>query len=262
MNKYLIPVLGLAAVVATAIFAFGFAPGAYAATDSEHPPELEWAHHGILGTFDKAAVRRGLQVYREVCAGCHGLKYVAFRNLVEIGLTEDQVKAIAAEYDIGDGPDQDGEMFTRPGILSDYMPSPFANENAARSANGGALPPDLSLIVKARPGGEDYINAIISGFSDEPEGSELGDFMSYNRYFAGSQIAMAPPLYEDGVEYADGTAATVEQMAHDVTTFLAWSAEPTLDARKTLGLKVMIYLIILTIMMYFVNQRVWRKLKS
>ena len=216
-----------------------------------------WSFDGPFGTFDRAALQRGLQVYQEVCAGCHGLEYVAFRNLTEIGLSEDQAKAFAAEFEVQDGPNDEGDMFDRPARLSDYFLDPYPNANAARAANNGALPPDLSLIVKARPGFHDYIYSLLSGYQEAPEGMELAEGMAYNLYFPGQQTAMPEPIVDEGVEYADGTKATVEQQASDVVTFLMWAAEPTLEARKQLGFKVMIFLIILTGLFYLTKRRVW-----
>lgn len=232
-------------------------PGALAASDVADPKEINWNHGGAFGTFDRAAVQRGLQVYREVCSGCHGLKYIAFRNLLEIGLNEDQAKAIAAEYTVMDGPNNEGDMFERAGKLSDYMPSPFDNEKAARASNNGALPPDLSLIVKARAGAENYIYSLLTGYSDAPSGITVADGMSYNPYFPSHQIAMGPPIDDEVVDYIDGTKNSREQIAKDVVTFLAWAAEPTLEVRKKMGVKVVLYLILLTIVLYLVKRRVW-----
>ena len=242
----------------TALFASPLAtPVALAAGDVEHPLEIKWNHGGVFGTFDRAAVQRGLQVYREVCSGCHGLKYIAFRNLLEIGLNEDQAKAIAAEYTMIDGPDNEGEMFERPGKLSDYLPSPFDNEMAARASNNGALPPDLSLMVKARAGAENYLYSLFVGYSDAPDGVTVAEGMNYNPYFPGHQIAMAPPVDDEAVDYIDGTKNSKEQIAKDVVTFLAWAAEPTLEARKRMGVKVVLYLLILTFVLYLVKRKVW-----
>lgn len=251
--------LALVTIAAVAVLAQATAP---ARAEAEAPPGRDWAHKGPFGTFDRAALKRGFQVYREVCGFCHGLKYIAFRDLAALGFSADEVASIAAEFEIADGPDDEGEMFTRPGVASDILPDPFPNDNAARFANMGALPPDLSLIVEARPGSEDYLFGLLTGFAEPPEDFELDDGMNYNLYFPDRQIAMAPPLFEDSVEYADGTAATVEQMAEDVTVFLAWAAEPNMEERKRLGFKVMIYLLILTVLMYFVNKRVWKGLKD
>lgn len=223
--------------------------------------QKSWSHDGVFGTYDRPSAQRGLQVYREVCAACHSLKYVAFRTLEDLGFSEDEVKALAAEYTVVDGPDDEGEMFERPGKAFDHFPSPYANENAARAANGGAYPPDLSLLTKARADGTDYLYSLMLGYSDEPPADvELGDGMNYNAYFPGHQIAMAQPLYEESVEYADGTEATLEQHATDIAAFLAWTAEPKLEERKGMGLKVMIFLVILTGLFYATKRKIWSDL--
>ena len=247
----------IAAFAALLMFSGLMSPGAFAASDVAHPKEIKWNHSGPFGTFDRASMQRGLQVYREVCSGCHGLKYIAFRNLLEIGLNEDQAKAIAAEYTVMDGPNNEGDMFERAGKLSDYIPSPFDNEKAARASNNGALPPDLSLIVKARAGAENYIYSLLTGYTDAPSGVTVADGMNYNPYYPGHQIAMAPPLDDESVDYIDGTKNSRDQIAKDVVTFLAWAAEPTLEARKKMGVKVVLYLILLTIVLYLVKRRVW-----
>jgi ubiquinol-cytochrome c reductase cytochrome c1 subunit len=222
-------------------------------------PHQEWSFQGLFGTYDRAALQRGLQVYKEVCAACHSLSLVRYRNLEAIGFSEDEVKAIAAEATIMDGPDDDGEMFERPGRPSDAFVPPFPNDNAAKAANGGALPPELSLMTKARVGGPDYTYAILTGYHDAPADVELQPGLNYNAYFPGHQIAMPAPLAEDGVEYADGTPATVDQMAHDVTTFLAWAAEPELETRKQTGVKVLLFLIVFTGLLYATKRKVWAK---
>jgi len=229
-----------------------------AAAEGAALPQQSWSFDGVFGRYDMPSIQRGFQVYTEVCSSCHGLKYFAFRNLLEAGFGEDQAKAIAAEFEVEDGPDADGEMFTRSAMLSDYMPAPFANDNAARASNNGALPPDLSLITKARKQGTDYLFALMTGYEEEaPEGFELTDGMNYNHYFAGNQIAMPPPLFEDGVEYVDGTEASVAQMASDVTHFLAWVAEPHRDASKRIGLKAILFLIVLTALFYATKRKIW-----
>ncbi len=234
---------------------------AHAAGNAAEPPDHEWQHTGVFGTFDRGELQRGFQVFQEVCASCHSLDFIAFRNLLEIGFNADQIKAIAAEYEVEDGPDDEGEMFMRPAKPSDYFPAPFANPQAARASNGGAFPPDLSVIVKARDGGLDYLYALLIGYEEEaPEGVELADGMSYNHYFPGHQIAMPEPLYEEAVEYADGTEPTLEQLAHDVSVFLAWTAEPELEIRKQTGLKVLIFIAIFTALIYIIKRRVWAKL--
>ena len=220
-------------------------------------PAQEWSHSGIFGTYDRAAAQRGLQVYRASCAACHSLDRIAFRNLADLGYSEDEIKAMAAEATVIDGPDDDGEMFEREGLASDYFPAPFPNSKAAAAANGGAVPPDLSLMAKARFGGADYIYALLVGYEDPPADFEMLEGLSYNAYFPGHQIAMAPPLFEGGVEYADGTEATVEQMAHDVAVFLSWTAEPEMEERKQTGLKVILFLLVLTGLLYAVKRKVW-----
>lgn len=217
----------------------------------------DWSHSGPFGTFDPAALQRGFMVYRDVCAACHSLRFIAFRNLEEIGLSEAEVKAVAAGYQVVDGPNDEGEMFERPGKPSDRIPSPYPNEKAARAANNGAYPPDLSLIVEARKGGEDYIYSLLTGYQDPPAGFELREGMNYNAYFPGHQIAMPPPLIDDQVTYPDGTSATVDQMARDVTTFLAWAAEPNLEERKRLGVKVMLFLAAFSVVLYAAKRKIW-----
>ena len=232
------------------------APGA-AQEEAAVPLQREWSFEGFFGTFDRSAAQRGLQVYREVCHTCHGLKYVAFRNLEALGFTEDEVSAIAAEYQITDGPNDEGEMFERPGRPSDYFPPPFPNEPAARLANGGALPPDLSLITKARADGTNYVYSLLQGYEDPPPGEEGLEGLFYNAYFPNHWIAMPPPLSDDQVSYADGSSTSVEQMAADVSMFLTWAAEPQLEARKQMGLKVLLFLIILTGLFYATKRKIW-----
>jgi len=217
-----------------------------------------WSFSGPMGTYDRAQLQRGYQVYKDVCAGCHSLKYVAFRNLLDIGFSEAEAKAVAAEFDVTDGPDGEGEMFDRPGRLSDIMPSPYANDNAARASNNGALPPDLSLMAKARVGGADFLYSLLVGYEEAPEGVEMPEGMSYNPYFPGTQIAMPSPLDDDSVEYVDGTKATLDQHAKDVSAFLMWAAEPKLEDRHRIGLKTMLFLIVLTALFYFTKRQVWR----
>ena len=249
---------GLMGAAAAAIVFAGLAGPASAAVGEIE--KQNWSFDGVFGKFDKAALQRGFQVYQEVCAGCHGLEYIAFRNLTELGLNEDQVKAIAAEYEVEDGPDDEGEMFTRPAILSDILPSPFANDNAARASNNGALPPDLSLIAKARTGGPDYLHALLTGYVDAPADVTINEGMSYNPYFPGNQIAMPPPIDDDAVEYTDGTPATVDQMSLDVVQFLMWAAEPKLEIRKRMGIKVILFLLVLTALFYASKRKVWSRI--
>ncbi len=236
----------------------GFGAGSAKAAEAVAIPSHSWSFSGLFGTFDRAQLQRGFQVYREVCSSCHSIQYIAFRNLLELGYTPDEVKALAAEYTVMDGPNDDGEMFERPAIPADRYPLAFPNEQAARAANNGAYPPDLSLMTKARKGGPDYNYALLIGYPEEPPaGVELMDGMYYNAYFPGHQIAMPAPLYEDLIEYADGTPATVEQMAEDVTAFLMWTAEPNLEQRKSMGVTVVLFLLVLTGILYAVKKKIW-----
>lgn len=232
---------------------------AFAAGDAPKPPSMDWSFNGPFGTFDRDAMQRGFQVYKQVCAACHGLERIAYRNLAALGYSEGQIKAFAAEATVKDGPNEEGEMFERPGRPADYFPKPFANVEAARYANNGAYPPDLSLITRARADGTNYLYALMTGYAEvAPEGFEMSQGMYYNEYFSGHQIAMAPPLSEGVVTYEDGTPATVEQMASDVTTFLTWAGEPVMEKRKQMGLKVVLYLIVFAGLMYAVKRKVWK----
>jgi len=247
----------LASVAAAVALGLSLGEPAQAAEGALAPIERDWSFDGLFGSFDRAAAQRGLQVYREVCSTCHSLDYIAFRNLVDLGFSEDQVRSLAAEYQVTDGPDDTGEMVERPATPADRFPPPFPNEEAARAANGGALPPDLSLITKARADGSDYLYSLLVGYQDPPADVEAPEGMFYNLYFPGNWIAMPPPLAPDLVQYADGTSATVEQMAADVTVFLTWAAEPTLESRKQTGLKVMLFLIVLTGLLFASKRKIW-----
>ena len=249
----------LAAALAVAISG---ACGTRSATAAEAivPPGQKWTFTGPFGKFDRAQLQRGFRVYREVCQNCHGLTLVSFRNLAEPGgpeFSRAQATAIAKEYKIKDGPNDAGEMFEREGRLADRFPQPWANENAARQQYNGAVPPDLSLMAKARPGGEDYIYALLTGFEEPPAEVKVPDGMYYNKYFPGHLIGMPPILQDDSVTYADNTPATQAQLAHDVSAFLTWAAEPHLEARKQTGVKVILFLLVFTGMMYAVKRKVW-----
>ena len=227
--------------------------------------KTDWSFKGLFGKFDRASLQRGYQVYTEVCASCHSMKYLSYRNLSEKGGPEfpvDQAKAIAASFEVMDGPNADGEMFARPGKLSDKFVMPYDNVKAAQAANGGAYPPDMSVLVKARGGGVDYIYSLLQGYQEAPSGMTLDDGVHYNKYMYGNKIRMAAPLSDGLVEYGDGTTATVEQMSKDVTTFLMWAAEPHLEARHQMGFKAIIYLIILTILVYFSMKKIWSRVES
>ncbi|GBE86475.1 cytochrome C1 family-domain-containing protein [Sparassis latifolia] len=232
------------------------------AEDGLHPPHYPWPHAGLLDTFDHASIRRGYQVYREVCAACHSLDRIAWRNLVGVSHNVDETKAMAEAVEYEDGPNDEGEMFQRPGKLSDYMPPPYPNEEAARASNGGALPPDLSLIVKARHGGADYIFSLLTGYRDPPAGFDIREGMNYNPYFPGNAIAMARLLFDGILEYDDGTPATTSQMAKDVVTFLNWAAEPEHDERKKIGLKAVILFSALTAVSLYVKRFKWIPVKT
>ena len=246
------------------ILFFGFSVTANAAEKVEYL-KTDWSFKGLFGKFGRAALQRGYQVYTEVCSSCHSMKYLSYRNLAEEGgpeFTVAQAKAIAASFEVTDGPNDDGEMYTRPGKLSDKFVMPYDNVKAAQAANGGAYPPDMSVLVKARGDGVDYIYSLLQGYDDPPIGVILDDGVHYNKYMYGNKIKMANPLSDGLVEYADGTNATVEQMSKDVTTFLMWAAEPHLEARHQMGFKAIIYLIILTILVYFSMKRIWSRVET
>jgi ubiquinol-cytochrome c reductase cytochrome b/c1 subunit len=249
------------------------------AQETDVPPSLKWSFAGPFGKFDRGALQRGLKVYKEVCSNCHSLSYIAFRNIADPGgpgYTPEQAAALAATYTVKDGPNDQGDMFDRPGRPADYFPSPFPNEQAARAANGGGLPPDLSLITKARSyergfpwfifdfftqfqeQGPNYVAAILQGFEDNPPaGVSIPQGSYYNTYFPGHAIKMPKPLSDGQVTYDDGSPATVAQYAKDVATFLMWTAEPHLEARKQLGFQVFIVLIIFAGLMFFTKKKVW-----
>lgn len=268
-----------AAVLSGLILGAAAISPAQAAGATAAPPRQSWSFAGPFGTFDRAQLQRGFQVYREVCASCHSMNLMSFRNLSEKGgpeFSEGQVKALAAEYKIKDGPNESGDMFERPGRPADRFPAPFANENAARSANGGALPPDMSVLAKARTysrgfpmflldaliqyqeHGPDYIYGLLTGYVDPPPaGVTLQPGQYYNTYMPGHVISMAPPLSNDQITYTDGAPQTVSQYAKDVTAFLMWTAEPKLEERKKMGLRVMLFLLVFAGLLYFTKKRVW-----
>jgi cytochrome c1 len=230
---------------------------ALAAGGGEKPPHQHWSFSGPLGTYDQAALQRGLKVYREVCSACHSLDRVAFRNLQALGYSEDQVKNIAAEYTVIDGPNDDGEMFERPARPSDYFPSPFPNKKAAVAANG-AYPPDLSLITKARGHGADYLYGLLTGYDESHGGHDVPEGKYWNKYFPGHVISMAPPLSDGQVAYEnENTPQTVEQYAKDVTNFLKWAADPYMEERKRTGIKVILFLLVFAGIMYAYKKKIW-----
>ncbi len=260
------------------IAGFALVGMAHAEAEKSAKP-IGYSFEGPFGTFDKAQLQRGYKVFKEVCSNCHSMKYVSFRNLSDKGgpgFTEAQVKALAATFTIHDGPNDKGDMFDRPGRASDAFPWNFPNEEAARAANGGALPPDLSLITKAREGwhgtfrqlvsgigGPQYVYSLVSGFEDEPAelAKEKPEGKYYNPYFEnGPWISMPPPLSDGLVTYDDGAPNKVEDLARDVSAFLAWTAEPKMEERKQTGFEVVIYLAILAGLLYFVKRKIWRDL--
>ena len=227
--------------------------------------ENNWSFDGIFGTFDRASLQRGFQVYKEVCAGCHSMQYLSYRNLSETGGPEfsaEEVKAIASQFETEDGPNSEGEMFIRPARLSDKFVSPYPNVEASTAANGGAYPPDMSVLAKARAGGADYIYSLLLGYEETPEGFELDDGVYYNKYMSGNKIKMSEPISEGIVEYSDGTVATKDQIAKDVTSFLVWASEPHLESQHRMGFKTIIYLIILITLVYLSKQKVWSRFGS
>lgn len=265
---------------------------AAAAGGAEHPPRQKWSFAGPFGTFDRAQLQRGFKIYREVCASCHGLEKVSFRNLSQPGgpqFTEGQVKTLAAEYKVQDGPNEAGEMFERPGRPSDRFPKPFANPEAAKAANNGAVPPDFSVIAKARTyergfpfylfdivtqfqeQGVDYIAALLQGYEEPPKGVTVEAGLHWNRYFPGNKIAMGNPLVavfddagkpNDPAFYTDGTPVTREQVSRDIAAFLMWAAEPKLEERKQTGFKVMMWLVLLAGLLYLTKKRIWSRLEG
>jgi cytochrome c1 len=266
--------VALAALVAQAVRAQDSAESSEPAA----PTRVHWSFHGPFGTYDQAQLQRGFKIYKEVCSNCHSLKLIAFRNLADPGgpaFSEAQAATIAAGYQVTDGPNDQGQMFQRPGRVADTFPPPFPNDNAARAALGGALPPDMSDLAKARgyewgfpwfildaftqyqEDGPDYIHALMTGYSDPPKGFAMPPGAQYNKYFPGHAIGMPKPLSDGQVEYTDGTPTTVDQYGRDVAAFLMWAAEPTLDARKRLGFQVMIFLVVFAGLLYFTKKKVW-----
>jgi len=269
-------------VVASVGIAMAAEEGAHSAAEPAHypilkPAEVEWSFAGPFGTYDRGQLQRGLKVYKEVCAACHSMKMVPFRALEDLGYSEAQVKAFAAEYEVQDGPNADGEMFNRAGVPSDYFPSPFPNNEAAAAANNGAAPPDLSLIAKARAvergfpqfvidiftqyaeSGPDYLHSLLTGYDHQPpEGMEIAEGTYYNPYFvAGKSLAMPKPINDGAVTYDDGAPETVDQYSRDVTAFLMWAAEPHLEARKQTGFNVLVFMVLFAGLLYMTKRKIW-----
>ena len=244
---------------------FTFGAQKIVAEENNQLLKQDWSFKGFFGKFDRASLQRGYQVYTEVCSSCHSMKYLSYRNLSQPGgpeFTEEQAKAIAAQFEVTDGPNDDGEMFTRPARLSDKFVNPYANDKEAQASNGGAYPPDMSVLVKARKGGADYIYSVLMGYEDPPADIILDDGVYYNKYMYGNKIKMANPLSEGLVEYIDGTQASEQQMAKDVVTFLTWAAEPHLESRHKAGYRSILYLIIITVLVYFSMKKIWSRIET
>lgn len=284
MNSFFVKITGLCAAAAMALsvsVAFAAEEGETPHYPIQKPKEIEWSFAGPFGTWDIGQLQRGYKVYSEVCSACHSIDLVAFRNLSALGFSEAQVKAIAAEYEVEDGPDEDGEMFERTALPSDRIPGPFANDEEAKASNNGAYPPDFSLLAKARgvergfptfvfdvftlyaENGPDYINSLLTGYAEAPAHIEVTEGTYYNPYFiAGPSLAMAPPLDDELVTYDDGTPETLEQYSKDVSAFMMWAAEPSLVERKAMGFKVMIFLLIFAFLLYLSKKKVFAGLKD
>lgn len=229
-----------------------------AAGDVVHPPHQHWHFDGMFGVYDRAALQRGFKVYKQVCASCHAMKYMSYRNLSAIGYNDAEIKAIAAEYTVMDGPNDEGEMFERPAKPSDAFVSPYPNRQAAMYANNGAYPPDMSLLAQARAGGADYIYALLTGYHEAPSEMTLLDGQYWNKYMPGHVIAMAPPLSDGIIAYEDGSPETISQYSKDLAEFLTWASAPDLEDRKRIGFKVLIFLIVFAGVMYATKKKIWK----
>ena len=243
--------------------AWSFAPSLSLAAERSAVAKQPWSFRGIFGHFDKASLRRGYEVYDQVCASCHGLRFLHYRDLEALGYSRAQVAALAGRLEVEDGPNDEGEQYARPALPSDPFVSPFANDAAARITNNGALPPDLSLIVaqEAGKGGADFIYALLTSYSKPPTSFELPEGLYYNKVFEGHAIAMPQPLYEDLIAYSDGEKASIERMASDVTQFLAWASDPSLETRKRMGLRVVVFLAVFFVVALMYKRRVWARVR-
>lgn len=244
------------------ILLISFALSISSASAGNHDPlkTLTWPFEGVFGSFDRKAAQRGFQVYKEVCAACHSMNQLYYRNLIDLGFSEEEVKELAKSITVKDGPNDEGDMFDRPGLPSDKFASPFSNEQAARSANNGAFPADLSLIIKARADGANYVYSLLTGYEEAPAGINMMPGLNYNRYFPNHQIAMPAPLSDGIITYMDGTPNDVDQMSRDVVVFLQWAAEPEMERRKSIGLKTMLFLTIFSVVFYIAKKRIWSRL--
>jgi ubiquinol-cytochrome c reductase cytochrome c1 subunit len=275
-----IAAIALALGLATSGAAFAAEKGEAPHYPLNHPKQVQWSFGGPFGHWDVGQLQRGFKIYTEVCSACHSLDLVAYRNLTDLGYSEDQIKAYAAEYELPDEPDADGEINDRPARPSDKIVGPYANVEAAKAANNGAAPPDFSLLAKARAplrgfptfvfdiftmyaeNGPDYIYSLLTGYVDAPAGVEVPEGGNYNPYFiAGDNLAMASPLSDGLITYEDGSPETVDQYAKDISAFMMWAAEPHLVARKSMGFKVMIFLLIFAGLLYATKKRIWASVK-
>lgn len=238
-----------------------FLSNVFAAGPDANFKKMDFSFDGILGVIDKASARRGLQVYTEICSGCHSLKHVSYRNLIEIGFSNDQIKEFASQFEVLAEPDSEGEVNMRTAIPSDRFVSPYANDNQAKAMNNGALPPDLSLVIKARAGGASYFYSLLKGYENAPEDEEITNGY-YNSAYPGHIIAMPQPLYGEDVEYTDGTEATIEQEIIDLVSFLTWTGQPEFNERKSMGFKVFLFLIFMTSVLFISYRKVWKKIKG
>ena len=221
-----------------------------------------WTFEGVFGRYDDVSLQRGLQIYQEICSACHGMKRLRFRELKDLGFTEDQIKKYAETFEILDGPNELGEMFMRLGEPSDTFVSPFKNKEEAKASFNGSYPPDLSLLTKAIKNGPDYIYSLLTGYEDPPKDFELTDGLYYNPYDDGKVTAMPQPLYDDAIEYIDGTNASLHQLSYDIVNFLNWAAEPELEKRKSMGVKVILFLIVLTALLYVTMKETWSRIEK
>ncbi|OUU61745.1 MAG: cytochrome c1 [Alphaproteobacteria bacterium TMED62] len=240
---------------------FSYTLNLFSAEEALKPEQYNFSFSKPLGKINKNSAQRGLQVFIEVCASCHGLKHVAYRSLEELGYNKDQVNSIAAQFQIDDLPNEEGEILKRKAIYSDYFVEPYKNLNEAKTANNGAYPPDLSLMVKARKDGANYVRSLLLGYNEPPSGFDVGEGY-YNKYMAGNVIAMPQPLYGDDVEFSDGTKATLEQEVNDLVTFLTWTSMPDLENRRAAGIKVIFFLLVMTILFYISYRKIWSELKT
>ena len=245
------------------IFSFFFLITNLFAEEEMPLKKQNWTFEGIFGRYDNSTLQRGLQIYQEVCSACHGMKRLRFRELKDLGFTNDQIKQYAKTFEILDGPNELGEMFTRPGEPSDTFVSPYKNKEEAKATFGGSYPPDLSLLTKAMKNGPDYIYSLLTSYEESPSlDFELTDGLYYNPYYDGKVIAMPPPIYDNVIEYIDGTDANLHQLSYDIVNFLNWAAEPELQKRKSLGLKVLLFLIALTLLLYVTMKEIWLRIEK